>query len=143
VRPRPKTTNSYPKSNKFNCAKSSPRKNKFVSSANMITFVRPDTLTRSLMYKRNRSGPRTDPCGTTQAIHYWRGLEARLHEAEARTPTRPRPRPAVTRPRPGFLASRPRPFRGLNIPGYDVACFGCLSSIFAKVVGATSSEGFL
>jgi len=59
-----------PKSNKFNCAKSSPTKNKFVSSANIITFVRRDTLTRSLLYKRNRSGPRTDPCGTPQAIHY-------------------------------------------------------------------------
>jgi len=60
------------KSNKFNCAKSPPTKNKFVSSANIIglTFVRPDTLTRSLLYKRNRSGPRTNPRGTPQAIHY-------------------------------------------------------------------------
>jgi len=43
-----------PKNNKFNCAKSSPTKNKCVSSANIITFVRSDTLTRSLMYNRTR-----------------------------------------------------------------------------------------
>ena len=65
-------------------------------------------------------------------IHYWRGLKARLHEAEARTPTRPRPRPrpAVTRlsPRPGFLASRPRPFRGLRFA----------MSFFLIVAGACS-----
>jgi len=49
--------------------------------------------------------------------HYWRSLDARLHEAEARTPTRPRPRSSsVTKPRPDYLASRPRPFQGLNIP---------------------------
>ena len=44
------------------------RKNKLVSSANMMKFKIFEEFGRSLTYIRKRSGPCIDPCGTPQVI---------------------------------------------------------------------------
>lgn len=40
----------------------------FVSSAKIIKWEVSEHLGRSLIYKRNKRGPRIDPCGTPQVI---------------------------------------------------------------------------
>ena len=42
--------------------------NKFVSSANIIGVSLFELLKRSVIYMRNKSGPRMEPCGTRQVI---------------------------------------------------------------------------
>ena len=39
-----------------------------VSSAKIMKWEEGDEIGRSLMYKRNKSGPRIDPCGTRHTI---------------------------------------------------------------------------
>ena len=44
-------------------------KNIFVSSANRKNLSFFDIFGKSLIYKRNKSGPRTEPCGTLHVIY--------------------------------------------------------------------------
>ena len=39
-----------------------------VSSAKIMKWEEADERERSLMYKRNKNGPRIDPCGTPQTM---------------------------------------------------------------------------